>query len=468
MKVLLTHAYFLEEDTKEIEIMRPYVPLGILSISAYLEQHGCNNEVFDSTFSSFNKLCQHLVEECPDVIAIYTNLMTKLNVLKIISFVRSDEQLKNAKVVLGGPEVRHHAENLLNYGADVIVIGEGEETLLELIDRFSLTKNISNELTGIAYLDESNTVIYTPERKLIRDINDLPFPNRKKINIKIYVVAWKMKHGYSMLSVSTMRGCPYTCKWCSRAVYGGTYRRRKPLLVAQELLLLKKEYKPDVIWFVDDVFTINHKWLREFADEVNKLDAKIPYEVISRADRMNEEVIQLLKESGCIRVWIGAESGSQKIIDAMDRRVNVKEVREIIRLTRSYGMEACTFIMLGYPGERKEDIRETIHHLKESNPNLFTITIAYPIKGTPLYEETESRFYGQLDWATSTDRDIDFKREYPRKFYEFGIRWVFNEVNLYKEWSGARNWKKIISYKSKSLAAQAAMWLQSLKTVMSS
>jgi len=466
MKILLTHAYFIEEDTKEKQIMRPYVPLGILSISAYLEQNGFDNDVYDSTFNSLDNLRQYLLEQCPDIIAIYTNLMTKLNVLKIIKFIRSDERIKNKKIILGGPEVRHHAENFLSYGADIIVIGEGEETMLELARMVENGKNNFEEITGIVYLGQDNKLISTSERKLVRDINELPFPNRKKIDLRKYAEAWKDKHGYSMFSVSTMRGCPYTCKWCSRAVYGGTYRRRKPSLVAEELQFLKKEYNPDMIWFVDDVFTISHKWLREFTDEVTKKDAKIPYEIISRSDRLNEEAFQLLKESGCVRIWIGAESGSQKIIDAMDRRVDVKEVREMIKLAKTYNIEACTFIMLGYPGEEKQDIRETINHLKESDPDLYTITIAYPIKGTPLYEETESRFPEKLDWETTTDRDIDFKRNHTRKFYEYGIRWVFNEVKLYKEL--ARNNRSLVRltyYKLKSITAQGGMWIESLKTL---
>jgi anaerobic magnesium-protoporphyrin IX monomethyl ester cyclase len=466
MKILLTHAYFIEEDAKEMQIMRPYVPLGILSISAYLEQNGFDNDVYDSTFNSLDNFKSYLLEHSPDVIAIYTNLMTKINVLKIIKYIRSEEKIKNKKIILGGPEVRHHAENFLSYGADIIVIGEGEETMLELVGMFACGKNNLAEVTGIAYLDSDNKLITTAERKLIRDINDLPFPNRKKIDLRKYASAWKDKHGYSMFSVSTMRGCPYTCKWCSRAVYGGTYRRRKPSLVAEELQILKKEYNPDMVWFVDDVFTINHKWLREFVVEVNNRDAKIPYEIISRSDRLNEEVFQLLKESGCVRIWIGAESGSQKIIDAMDRRVDVKEVRAMIKLAKTYGIKACTFIMLGYPGEEKQDIRETINHLKESDPDLYTITIAYPIKGTPLYDETESRFYGQLEWETNTDRDIDFKRTRTRKFYEYGIRWVFNEVNLYKELARSNSsLARLTYYKLKSIAAQGGMWFESLKTL---
>lgn len=213
MNILLTHGYFLEEDPKEKEIMRPYVPLGILYISAFLEKNGFENEIFDSTFSSFQKLKQHLLKAQPGIIGIYTNLVTKLNVLKIIRFIKETPELKKIKIILGGPEVSNHAENFLNYGADIIVIGEGEETMLETVQHYSERNSESPErINGIAFKSANGEIIYTSERIKIRDIDDLPFPNRKKVNLQYYFDAWKNRHGESAVSVSTMRGCPYTCK----------------------------------------------------------------------------------------------------------------------------------------------------------------------------------------------------------------------------------------------------------------
>ncbi|MCB0837090.1 MAG: radical SAM protein, partial [Bacteroidetes bacterium] len=259
--------------------------------------------------------------------------------------------------------------------------------------------------------------------------------------------------------VSTMRGCPYTCKWCSRGVYGLSYRRRSPEKVVDEMVFLKETYQPDSLWFVDDVFTVSHKWLEKFVEEVKRRDAGIPFECITRADRMNEEVIDMLKEAGCFRVWIGAESGSQKIIDLMDRRVDVNQVRDMIKLSRQKGIQAGTFIMLGYPGETEEDIEETIHHLKVSNPDYFTITVAYPIKGTDLYQEVESIQLNQLNWAESSDRDIDFQRSYPRKYYHWAVRRVVNEVNYHKLAVENRQVSlKGMYLKARSVGAKMGMW----------
>ncbi|WP_462252465.1 B12-binding domain-containing radical SAM protein [Ekhidna sp.] len=429
MKVLLTHGYFLEEDPKEKEIMKPYPPLGILYISSYLNENEVENEVFDSTFSTKESLFKHIRSYNPDVIALYTNLMTKLNILDIIKEVK---MLKSdCKIVLGGPDVTYNTKNYLDNGADFIVIGEGEVTMLELAQALSNGSSV-DDVDGIAYLSSSGDEVKTKPRTKLRDINELPVPNRAAIPIEKYLKAWKDHHGKSALNVSTQRGCPYTCKWCSTAVYGQSYRRRSPKEVVKELMDIKENYNPDSIWFVDDVFTVSHKWLFEMADEMEKQDLYIPFECITRAERMNDEVIAALKRMGCFRVWIGAESGSQKIIDAMDRRVSVDKVREMIVKTRESGIEAGTFIMVGYPGETDEDIKETLHHLKISNPDFYTITVAYPIKGTDLYNEIEKEITQKPEWNLSTDRDIDFKRTYPKSFYKHAIRFISAEMEFYR------------------------------------
>ncbi|MFN0204022.1 MAG: B12-binding domain-containing radical SAM protein [Bacteroidia bacterium] len=460
MKVLLSHGYFLSEDEKERQIMRPYPPLGILYLSAYLERYEVDNEVFDTTFATLSELQNYLLTYQPDVVALYVNLMTKVNILKIVRFVKEQGSLSKTKIILGGPEVKNHAENFLKFGADYLVIGEGEETFYALIEYLSQKGELKlEEIAGIAYLDEAKATIFTPERTKIKNIDDF-VPNRKKINLHLYLQAWKQHHGENAISVSTMRGCPYTCKWCSRAVYGLSYRRRSAKKVVEELQEIQTTYAPDTLWFVDDVFTISHKWLREFADELKANNLKVKYECITRADRMNEEVIQLLKETGCFRVWIGAESGSQKVIDLMDRRVDVNQVREMIQLSQKMGIQAGTFIMLGYPQETEEDIMETVHHLKVSNPDYFTITVAYPIKGTELYTEIEPTKVHSLPWENSSDRDTDFQRTYSRKYYDFAVRYVVNEVNLHKKKLKQEDFTmSAMKLKINSLAARIGMTL---------
>lgn len=472
VNVLLSHGYFLADDPKEQAIMKPYPPLGLLYLSSWLDMHGIENEVFDTTFSTKENFKKHLLATCPRILALYVNLMTKLTVLELARFVRSQKTLKNTLLVFGGPDVTHNVENYLDAGAHILVIGEGEQTLLEIVelgmrdaefakgDSASLIPDSTlANIPGIAFLQSDRSVFKTAAREKIRDLDTLPFPNRKKINLQLYLDAWKKAHGHNAVSLSTQRGCPYTCKWCSTAVYGQSYRRRSPQDVVDEIVCLQKDYDFDLIWFVDDVFTVSHKWLGEFQNELKKRSVKVQFECITRADRLNEEVIMVLKEAGCFRVWIGAESGSQRVIDAMDRRVDVGQVRSMIQSARRAGIEAGTFIMLGYPGETENDIRETVKHLKESNPDLFTITVAYPIKGTGLYEEVGASTFSALPWEERTDRELDFHRSYPRRYYDFAVRWTVNAVHLHKARLAGKhltfNGLKLLG---KACAARAGMW----------
>lgn len=456
MKILLTHGYFLCDDAVEKRIMKPYIPLGILYISAYLSQRNTENDVYDTTFHDREEFEKFLLREKHDVIGIYVNLVTKLSVLRIIRFIRSQKELKHVKIVLGGPDVTYNKENYLKTNVDFVVSGEGEETFYELTGLLKNNKPVS-DCRGISYM-ENGIVKINPEREKIRDIDELPFPARDKVDIFKYVKLFKNQHKHSSLSVSTQRGCPYTCKWCSTAVYGQSYRRRSPFLVVTELKFLQEKYNVERIWFVDDVFTVSHKWINEFHDEIKKQKVAIGFECITRADRLNVEIIKILKECGCFRIWIGAESGSQRIIDAMHRRVDVKQVEQMIIAARENGIEAGTFIMLGYPGETEKDIMETVRYLKSASPTTFTITIAYPIKGTSLYKEVENSIIKTKDWNEITDRQLQFKRKYSLNYYNAAVRFVVNEVNYYKlkKARGITNMNVIIC-KIKSIAARMAM-----------
>lgn len=431
MKIVFTHAYYLFEDGKEAKIMKPYPPLGLLYVSSYMTLQGVENKIFDSTFYSFDEQLAYIESYQPQIVCIYANLMSKINVIQLIKKLKENEKYGFPKIVLGGPDVTYNIENYLKSGAHFLILGEGEETTFELYKALKDGTDLK-AVNGLAFI-ENDQLVKTQARIKMKDLSDLPLPDRESIPMEKYLDIWKKNHGQSSMTISTQRGCPYTCKWCSTAVYGQTYRRRPAKMVVEEMKLLKKRYNPDAIWFVDDVFTVSHKWLREFHQEVLENNIIIPFECITRAERLNEEVLQLLKDIGCFRIWIGAESGSQKIIDAMDRRVDVTQVKEMIQKTNALGIETGTFIMLGYPGETLEDINITTQYLIDANPTHYTITIAYPIKGTSLYQEIEDKITTAPDWETSTDRDIDFKRTYPPKFYYYAVRKVVNEVEYHRK-----------------------------------
>jgi radical SAM superfamily enzyme YgiQ (UPF0313 family) len=454
MSILFTHAYYLSDDPKEQKIMKPYPPLGLLYVSAYLKSKNIDNAVFDTTFSSQAAQLDFIFEKQPKIICIYTNLMTKIEVIKLIKILKT-ETFGFPKIALGGPDVNYNVENYLKAGADFLIIGEGEQTTFELYNAI-INHGDLHQVNGIAFL-ENNQIIQTTARTKFKELDELPLPNREAINMQNYLETWKTNHGQSSMTISTQRGCPYTCKWCSTAVYGQSYRRRPANQVAEEMKMLKEKYNPDAIWFVDDVFTVSHKWLIAFREDVLKQDAVIPFECITRAERLNDEILQLLKDVGCFRIWIGAESGSQTIIDAMDRRVDVNQVKKVIQDTNAMGIETGTFIMLGYPGETEKDITETIQYLKDANPTLYTITIAYPIRGTSLYNEIEHKITQKPDWETSTDRDIDFERTYSRKYYQYAVSKVVNEVEFHR--ASSKTSLKALKLKTKSILASGLMKL---------
>lgn len=432
LKIVITHGYYIRDDEKEKSIMMPYVPLGLLYISAWLEKHNLNHEVYDTTFSSQVEHVKFITGYRPDIIAIYTNLMTKINVLTLIRHIRSTGSVSNSLIVLGGPDVTHNREEYLSNGADLLIIGEGEETMREIVELYAENKQKHfAQIHGLAYKGSTGSVISTPVREKIKWLDEIPFPNRKKIDILPYLKTFKTHHGYSSLSISTQRGCPYSCNWCSTSVYGQSYRRRSPANVLAEIIEMQQHYAPDQFWFVDDVFTINFNWMKEFEELVQKRKIAIQYECITRADRLDENIIDLLKNSGCKTVWIGIESGSQQILDNMNRRVLVDKSTEMIVLAKRKGLKVGTFIMLGYPGETEADIIKTREFLRVSSPDHFTITTVYPIKGTRLYQQTMNDHI-KGNWASTTDKDIKFNMTYHKTYYDFAVRWIVNSIKWHQ------------------------------------
>lgn len=429
MDILLAHGYFLYEDPHELAVMRPYPPLGLLYISSHLKAKGFAVGVFDSTFSSYTDFEAYVRREKPSMVGIYCTLMTKQNVLKMTRFCRA----LNIPVILGGPEPPHYAGEYLERGADVIVIGEGEITLEELIPH--LIKNGKRDLwqvAGIAFRDDIGQVIKTTPRPYISNLDEQPMPDRAAIDLPRYIQMWRDHHGLGSTSLVCARGCPYTCKWCSHSVFGESHRRRSPQNVADEVQFLLETYHPDQLWYVDDVFTLNWRWLKGLHAEFKQRKIRVPFECISRADRMNEEIVDVLAEMGCMRLWIGSESGSQRILDAMERKTTVQEVQHMTHALHKRGIETGMFIMLGYEGETFADIKATVDHLKAANPDIFLTTIAYPIKGTRYYNEVASRVIEPGAWEERTDRDLGVAGRHSRRYYSFATRWMVNAVELHK------------------------------------
>ena len=428
-ELLLTHGYFLYEDPKELQIMKPYAPLGIPYICSHLREHGFDVEVFDTTFSTRELLFQHLRTETPSVLGIYANLMTRGNVVEIMKVARE----AGWRVVVGGPEPGAYAQEYLDSGAEFVVFGEGETTMQELLTALRANANIcetewKSKVAGVAYLDNAGKFHQNPARMQIADLDAQPWPARQAIDLYRYVETWRTHHKQGSVNFITARGCPYKCRWCSHQVYGQTHRRRDPLKVVDEVEWLVTEYRPDIVWVSDDVFTINHEWIRRYATEMRRRGLHIPFECISRADRLNEEMLDLLAELGCFRIWIGSESGSQRLLDSMERGVKIEQVQRAIEMSRARNIQSGMFLMWGYEGEEMEDIEATIRHVSASKPDIFFTTVSYPIKGTPYYKQIQNKLVQLNPWGQSSDREIKIVGRHSRTYYAHADKLLRDEV----------------------------------------
>ncbi len=430
MDILLTHAYFLAEDEPERQIMRPYPPLGLLYVSAYLKSRGFAVEVFDSTLSNRQAFYDYVERERPPVVGIYVNLITRGSALEMIRRLKRS----GATVILGGPEPAGYPREYLSRGADVVVAGEGELTLEELLRHLARHRLEGlGQVAGIWYSDAGGELTQSPPRRQIPVLDELPFPDREAIDLDAYVDLWRRHHGMGSVSLITARGCPYRCRWCSHAVFGNTHRRRSPENVAREVEHIVERYDPDMLWYADDVFTIHHRWLYDYAAELDRRGLKLPFETITREDRLNEQVVRTLADMGCRRIWIGAESGSQRVLDRMGRRTDAERVVEMVKLLQRHRIEAGMFIMLGYEGEEPADLEQTVERLKAAQPDIFLTTVAYPIKGTRYFDEVADRLVPLAEsWEAGSDRRQTVAGRRTRRYYRHATRWMVNEVALHR------------------------------------
>lgn len=425
--LLLSHGYLIADDPHEQRIMKPYPPLGLLSLSAYLKSIGYRVAVHDPTFGTRGELHARIERREAPVLGLYTNLTTRGHVLSLIERAKAAGWI----VVLGGPESAGYPDAYLAHGADAVVFGEGELTTAELLPALAAAgPHRLHDVAGIAFVDEDGAVVRTEARPKLRDLDTLPWPDREAIDTAAYVECWRTHHGAGSLNLITARGCPYRCRWCSHAVFGYHHARRSPADVAAEVSYILERWSPDQLWYADDVFSISPRWLSAYADIMSDRGLHVPFECITRADRVDDGVVDAMRRLGCFRVWIGSESGSQRVLDAMERGVTVEQVRAATRAFQAAGIEVGMFLMWGYPGERLEDIEATIEHVKRTAPDVFLTTVAYPMKGTPYFEDVESSIRVPETWAASTDRDHAVAGRHSRRYYAHASKRLRHEVAL--------------------------------------
>ena len=450
--LLLSHGYFLGEDEKEQQIMRPYPPLGLLYLSAFLKRAGFAVEVFDSTLRSRAELSVRLEARTAPVIGLYTTLMTRRSVLDITAAAKQH----GWTVVLGGPESANHPHEYLARGADVIVVGEGEQTMADLLPALATRgPHRLHDVAGTIFRDEAGTCVSAPPRALIADLDSVPWPDRQAIDVQAYVDLWRTHHGRGSVNLITARGCAYRCNWCSHSVYGFTHRRRSVIDCADEVEWIRDTYHPDQLWYADDVFTIHPSWLTAFARELDRRGIRLPFETITRADRMlRDEVVDALAALGCYRIWIGAESGSQRILDAMQRGVTREQVQQASHAAQRRGIEVGMFLMWGYEGETPDDMADTVDLVQRASPNVFFTTIAYPIAKTGYFDKVRDRVSLPVPWEDASDRQYEIAGRPDRSYYKLADTWLRAAVEAHRTHDDA---ERAAALTAQAEAARAAL-----------
>ena len=442
--VLLVNPLFLNQDPVERRLVTPYFPLGLLYLAAAAREAGYDVAVFDAMFETNDDAFRAaLATHRPRVVGIAALATVRAAALRLAGIAKE----AGALVMLGGADPTGRPEAYLGGDGharvvDVVVVGEGEGTFVELLGRLLRPAPAAvgasdilgrlDDLPGLALPDGNGGLRRTPECRHIADLDSLPLPARDLVDLDRYQAVWRSAHGFSSLSVIAGRGCPYGCTWCQKGVFGRSYRMRSPAAVAEEMRQIKERYHPDQIRVVDDVLGVDRRWLRKWHDALLEQDAVIPFEALSRVDLVDEELIRLLREAGCRRLAFGAESGSQKVLDAMNKGTKVEQIYRAAELCRKYGIETYYYIMLGYPGETWDDVRATVDLLRTTRPDEFSSTVAYPLPGTEFYEQVKDRLVPAADWEHSGENRLLFQRPYSTRFYHWTQRL------LRKEWQAAR------------------------------
>ena len=444
-QILLGQSYYLRFDPKLWESMQPYPPLGTLYAASYLRQHGYEVALFDAMLAeSEEEWGSALDEHKPQYAIIYEdnfNYLSKMCLLRMREAAfRMIEMAKShgCIVVLCGADATDHYAEYLAKGADYCLLGEGEETLIELLNQLSVEKD-ANQIIGVV----SQTTLHPTRRPDITNLDKLPFPAWDLVDVEKYRSIWMNRHGYFSMNMVTTRGCPYHCNWCAKPIWGQRYNSRSPENVVSEMKWIKENLAPDHIWFADDILGLKPHWIERFAELLQEAKAKIPFKCLQRADLVNEKTAAALEKAGCKTVWIGAESGSQKILDAMEKGDTVEDIYNAARSLRAYGIEVGFFLQFGYPGETWEDVRKTLKMVRECSPDDIGISVSYPLPGTKFFERVKLELGEKQNWVDSEDLAMLYRGPFRTEFYRVLHGRVHYEFRL-RQALLKRDWKKLI------------------------
>lgn len=447
-EVLLTHSNHVYSDPKQAAKMQPYPPLATLLVAAVLEQHGISTALFDTTLAESPErgfaaaLETHrprLVMVCEDDFNFLSKMCLARNRELAFGMARAARD-RGIDAVVHGSDASDHVAAYLAAGFAAVVIGEPESTLLELAQACPW-----KTIAGLAYRCERGLQFNLP-RRLREDLDTLPLPAWHLADMGRYREAWLAAHGYFSLNLASSRGCPYRCNWCAKPIHGNHYHAHSPRRAAREMLELKNRFHPDHIWFADDIFALSPRWTHEFAHEVDRAGARTAFKMQSRCDLMTRDTVADLRRAGCEEIWMGAESGSQRVLDAMDKGIRVEEIYAARENLRVNGIRACFFLQFGYPGETWEDIEATLQMLRDTAPDDVGVSVSYPLPGTKFYQIVAAEIGAKANWRDSADLAMIFRGEFSTAFYRALAEAVHAEVRGWPHASDA--WMRVEALRS--------------------
>lgn len=457
--VLLSHSYYLRYDPKQVRKMKPYAPLSTLTTASVVREAGMPIRFFDAMLSDgVEEFVSEVRATRPRVVGILednVNFLTKMCTTRMrdAAFTMiSAAKAAGARVAVNGSDATDQTGAYLDAGADAVIVGETEATFLELAETW-LRDPVADmsAVAGLALPGQTriSDPQFTPPRRAVGDLDALPFPAWDLVNIERYREAWTAAHGRFSWNVCTSRGCPFGCNWCAKPMFGRRYTQRTPGNVAEELSRLAQVVRPDHLWFADDIFGLTSAWIEAFAREMNRRGVKIPFTMQSRVDLMTPTGVEALASAGCEEVWLGVESGSQKILDGMNKGTSVDEVGDATSRLKEHGIRACWFIQLGYSGEDWEDVLATRDLVRAERPDDIGVSVAYPLPGTVFYDRVRAELSAKENWSDSDDLAMLFRGTYTTDFYR-QIRDLLHEevlalahVHPMAEWPFDARWEEL-------------------------
>ncbi|HEX4912663.1 MAG TPA: radical SAM protein [Vicinamibacterales bacterium] len=422
--ILLGQAYYLRFDPKLWEAQQPYAPLGTLYAAAYLRERGHSAALFDAMLAeSTTEWTAAIERHRPRIAVIYEdsfNYLSKMCLLRMREAALDmidRARAAQVPVIVSGSDATDHPEIYLRRGATAVILGEGEVTLADLADRLLIARRI-DDVPGVAHLDDTCGVRRTAARPFIKSLDELPFPAWDLVDVARYRAIWHARHGFHSMNIATTRGCPYHCNWCAKPIYGQRYATRRPHAVAREVAWLRQHFNPDHLWYVDDVFGLKPGWVEEFAALILEQGPPLPFRCLMRADQVTETVARALARAGCRMLWMGAESGSQKVLDAMEKGLRVDDIRTASTLLKAAGIDVGFFLQFGYPGETWDDIEATLQLTRELEPADIGVSVSYPLPGTRFYERVQEQLGVKQNWIDSSDLSTMYKATYAPEVYK--------------------------------------------------